>query len=139
MEVLENLVKYFDLGIVPEKPMLGGRRKKARAKQRFLWTILIYIGVFLGVVAEHMLDLYASESGLDFSSFDPSLALFALIIATLIFPQVFPKVFGKMKMEDAEIGDEPPSVRYVVQFCVAFQNGFFWQALIARIVQSMSG
>lgn len=138
MNVSRDLIIYFDLGILPEKPMLG-RRRKPKARERLLWTILMYVGVVVGVFAEYISGLYGPRGRFDFSLFDPFQVVFALIIATLIFPQIFPKVFGKMKIDEAEANDEPASVRYVVQFCVAFQNGFFWQALVERIVRSISG
>jgi len=130
--MLEGLVKYFDLGLFPERPVLGSARKKARARKRLWWTLLMYIGVVLGVLGEYVLSLFGAGGKFEVSLLDPFRMVFALIIATVIFPQVFPKIFGKMELQEA---DDLPVEKRLLQFFIAFQNGFFWPSFIKAFVQ----
>jgi hypothetical protein len=122
-----QLLNYFDLGLLPDELTLGPKEKAAKARlarQRFWLTLVMYFGVFLGVLGEQFLGLLKANQSLSWSTlFSPRL-LIALIVAILIFPQVFPKVFGKMSSTKAD------GYRHFLQFCIAFQNGFFWQALL---------
>jgi len=127
-----NIFNYFDLGLMPEEPELGSKSQKAQKKKninRLLITLLMYVFVWLGIMGQKLLEL--QQAGLPFTwkSLGHSEPLVALVIATAIFPVVFPKIFAKMpaRARHAEGG------WLFVQLCVAFQNGFFWQALLSLI------
>lgn len=131
-----RLLNYFDLGILPPEPVLGKKGKRSEEQRRrelkkLLWTLLMYGGVFLGILAENWLELYNTKSAWEWER-----VVVAVIIATLTFPQVFPKLFAKQE-PDTEDGESPAQWRFV-QFCVAFQNGFFWQALVGQISKAFA-
>lgn len=141
---MDFLRTYFDLGILPlAEPTLGGAKKKqakdarrkALARKRLWLTLLMYLGVCLGVLAQAFMSILGSGQPLSWATIGPGSILLSLIVATVIFPQVFPKVFGKMEEQMASGGEDLGAGRRVVQFCVAFQNGFFWQALLKSISQ----
>ncbi|MBK6647466.1 MAG: hypothetical protein IPG44_17260 [Anaerolineales bacterium] len=77
-----------------------------------------------------MMEVYRAGKSVSWESLGPGFLLIAIVIATVIFPVVFPKVFAKMpaRARKAEGG------WFIVQLCVAFQNGFFWQALLGLII-----
>ncbi len=121
MNLMLDVLKYFDLGILPSKPVLG---KKGSSR---LWlTLAMYLGVILGVLGENWLSLIKVNQPLGLATFGTDRVLFAVIIATAVFPSVFPKVFGKESASHTTV----PILRHFLQFCIAFQNGFFWQALL---------
>jgi len=142
---MDSLLDHFDLGILPPaEPTLGGEekdgakrkaRRRARARKRLWFTLLMYFGVFLVVLGEAVMSLFKSGKPFDWEIFGPGRFLLALVIATVIFPQVFPKVFGKMEEETVGSKGDLGVDKRVVQFCIAFQNGFFWQALLKSVSQ----
>lgn len=127
-------LNYFDLAVLPPELTLGPADKKARARrarQRFWLTLAMYVGVLLGVLGENLLTRAAAGESLTLASFGGWHVLTAVIVACVIFPQVFPRIFGRMPV--AEAGVSPSANRHILQFCVAFQNGFFWQALLLQL------
>ena len=53
MKVLE----YFDLGLLPPEPELGkkdAKRRKKQAQKRLRLTILMYLGIVVGILAENL-------------------------------------------------------------------------------------
>ena len=141
---MDFLRTYFDLGILPlAEPTLGSARKKlaketrrkAQARKRLWLTVLMYLGVCLGVMAQVLMSTLGAGQPFNWATAGPGSILLSLIVATVVFPQVFPKVFGKMDERLASSGSDLGAGKRVIQFCVAFQNGFFWQALLASIGQ----
>lgn len=129
------LLKYFDLGLLPPELTLGPSDKKARARrarQRLWLTLAMYLGVVLGVLAENLLSLVKTNVPLTWTTFNGLRVLTAAIIAIAIFPHVFPKVFGHMSAPESTAYRS--ASRHVLQFCIAFQNGFFWQALLSQLM-----
>jgi len=135
MEVTMWLLKYFDLGLLPSELTLGSKsqaQKNRRNFKRFLVTLLMYAFVWLGILGQKILALQQAGTPINWENFGHEFPLVALIIATALFPTVFPKVFAKMpaKPKKARAGGW-----FFVQLCVAFQQGFFWQALLSLIAK----
>jgi hypothetical protein len=125
-----NILNYFDLGLMPQEAVLGTKtqaEKQKRAFKRILVTLLMYVFVWLGIVGQKVLALHQAGTSLNWQNFGDGFLLMALVIATAIFPTVFPKVFVKMPAKSQKSG---AGGWFFVQCCVAFQQGFFWQALI---------
>ena len=135
MRIIYAILDYFDLGIMPHRPILGEpeedekKRAKKRARQRFWLTLAMYVGVSLGVLGENVVSLFNAGKPVDWGSFGVTRLLVALVITTVIFPQVFARIFD----EKARKRDKVPASERFVQFCVAFQNGFFWPPFIRAI------
>lgn len=128
------LVNYFDLGLLSTTLALGPKDEAARAKrawQRFWLTALMYVGVVLGVLGENLLSLLKAGTPVGWATFGGWRVLASVVIAIVIFPQVFPRVFGKRPTTEA--GAPLSGDWRFLQFCIAFQNGFFWQALISKL------
>lgn len=127
-----NIFNYFDLGLFPEEAELGSKKemtKKRRKQKHFFITILFYLFLWLGILSQRYMELYQSETSLNWSNFGQEFPVIAFIVATAIFPLVFPKVFAKMPAR----ARKAEGSWFFVQLCVAFQNGFFWQALLSLI------
>ena len=90
----------------------------------------MYCGVWLGVVVQRLLDLWQKGIPVTLDSFGKAYIIFALIVATAIFPAIFPKIFGKHPGNT--INAFTPG-HFFVQFCLAFELGFFWIGLIGFI------
>ncbi|MBI5823907.1 MAG: hypothetical protein HZB18_07770 [Chloroflexi bacterium] len=128
-----NIFKYFDLDLMPEEPELGSNSQKTQKRRKtknILNTLLMYLFVLLGIIGQKLMEVYRAGKPVSWESLGPGFLLIAIVIATVIFPVVFPKVFAKMpaRARKAEGG------WFIVQLCVAFQNGFFWQALLGLII-----
>lgn len=127
-----NIFKYFDLGLMPEEPELGSKSSKTQKKKnlnRLLTTLLMYLCVWLGIIGQKLLTMNQSGVPITWENLGWAEPLIALIIATAIFPLVFPKIFTKMPAR----ARKAEGSWFFVQLCVAFQNGFFWQALLSLI------
>jgi hypothetical protein len=96
----------------------------------------MYGGVILGVLCENWLGLAKSNQPFSIGAFGIERVVFAVVVATTVFPSVFPKIFGK---ESVSQTTTIPFQRRFLQFCVAFQNGFFWQALLKLLAPSHIG
>lgn len=128
-----SVLDYFNLDLMPEEPVLGSKNKdekQRRARRRTWLTIRMYLAAWLGVISQRLLTLYHEGQPFDWDHFDPIYLMIALIIATVIFPLVFPRAFVKMPKHTRWVGTQ--SWR-MVQFCIAFQQGFFWQALLSLL------
>jgi hypothetical protein len=129
-----NIFKYFDLGLMPDEAVLGSKtesEKNKRNRNRFLVTLLMYVFVWLGILGQKVLSLYQAGLPVSWENLGQGFTLAALVIATAIFPSVFPKVFVKMPTKPKKSG---AGGWFFVQLCVAFQQGFFWQALLSLII-----
>ncbi len=129
-----NIFEYFDLGLMPDEAVLGTRtvsEKNRRNRNRFLVTLLMYVFVWLGILGQKVLSLYQAGLLVNWENLGQGFTLIALMIATAIFPSVFPKVFVKMPAKSQRAG---AGGWFFVQLCVAFQQGFFWQALLSLII-----
>jgi hypothetical protein len=129
-----NILKYFDLGLMPEEAVLGTKPKSEKRKtdvKRFFITLLMYAFVWLGILGQKILALQQAGTAITWQNLGDGFALVALIVATALFPTVFPKVFVKMPAKSKKAG---AGGWFFVQLCVAFQQGFFWQALLSLIV-----
>lgn len=127
--MLQFLLRYFGLGLLGE-PTLGEGSRKRSSWSQVLLTVVMYFGVLLGVLAEYFLTLMKSAGPTTPIAVN-FLSLFkAWLAATFVFPLVFPKIFGPMDVTKfLGKGKGAPNIR-VLQFFVAFQNGFFWQAVL---------
>ncbi len=136
LEIVYTIADYFSLNILPETPLLGREEqpkavRRKRNRQRFGLTLVMYIGVFLGVIGEHIVSLFSTGKPLKWASFNAHF-LIALVITTVIFPQVFTRIFAEGQRKKRMTATD----RFL-QFCVAFQNGYFWPSLIRAISQMM--
>lgn len=128
-----KIFEYFDLGLFPDRAVLGTKtenQKQKREIKKFLVTLLMYVFVWLGILGQKILSLHQEGTPITWEAFNDGFIWVALVIATVIFPSVFPKVFVKMpvKQQNAEAGGW-----FWVKCCLAFQQGFFWQALLSLI------
>jgi hypothetical protein len=128
-----KILDYFKLNILPTEAVLGFENpieKRKRERKELYLTIVMYIGVWLGVIVQHLLDLWQKSVPVTIQSFGKVYIIFALIVATAIFPAIFPKIFGKHPTKSISVFS--PS-HFFVQFCLAFEQGFFWIGLIGLI------
>lgn len=129
-----NIWRYFDLGLLPQEAMLGKKTKTEEQKtavKRFGVTLLMYVFVWLGILGQKILALQQAGAPLTWQNLGDGFVLTAFIIATALFPAVFPKVFLKMPARQTRAG---AGGWFFVQLCVAFQQGFFWQALLSLML-----
>jgi hypothetical protein len=129
-----NIFSYFDLGLMPQEVVLGSKTKAEKQKRdfkRFMITFLMYGVVWLGILAQKVMALQQEGTPITWQNLGDGFLLVALIIATALFPTVFPKVFVKMPAKTQKAG---AGGWFFVQLCVAFQQGFFWQALLSLIM-----
>ena len=128
-----NIFQYFDLGLEPDEAVLGAPTKAEKQRKnirRFLVTLLMYAFVWLGVLGQKVLALQQAGTALTGENLGQNFPLAALIISTAIFPVAFPKIFVKMSAKAQKSG---AGGWFFVQLCVAFQQGFFWQALLSLL------
>jgi hypothetical protein len=129
-----NVLQYFDLELLPDEAVFGSKSKDEknwRAVKRFLVTLLMYACVWLGILGQKALALQQAGSTVNWENMGQGFPLAALIIATALFPTVFPKTFVKMSSKAQKAG---AGGWFFVQLCMAFQQGFFWQALLSLIM-----
>ncbi|MCX6031851.1 MAG: hypothetical protein NT169_21435 [Chloroflexi bacterium] len=127
-----RLLHYFTLGLLEREPTLGTGKKKPPVWPQVLLMLVMYLGVLLGVIAEYLLETLKA-AGPTGPLGNVAFGLFkAWLIATLLFPLVFPRVFGPMDASMVLAGADAKVPSRVLQFFVAFQNGFFWQAVLFR-------
>lgn len=104
--MLNVLRNYFSL----EAPVFGGKGG-AGVKSQFI----LFTGVAAGSIGQW------AFSGLRNGHFVTADLLVGLIASIVIFPTIFQKAgLNKVKVN-------------FVKWCVAFQNGFFWPALLQQI------
>jgi hypothetical protein len=123
------LSDYFSLSLfeedVPREPVLGKgssepQRKddrKARKRKRVFWTLVLYFGVILGIIGQQFLT--------NMTDFSYLTLIGSIVLGTVVFPQVY---------KHANLNRRKPNL---VQFFVAFQNGFFWQNLMSILTNLM--
>jgi hypothetical protein len=117
-----TVLGYFNLQIEPDEPQLGRRRKSAKILRN---TIVMYIGVFLGVLGRYIFANYLTGKRLDIGQLDPFWIIISLIVAAVVFPQVYKGTKFKIEAIDP------------LQFFIAFQNGFFWQSILEVIAKGL--
>ncbi|GAB4483029.1 MAG: hypothetical protein OHK0031_06030 [Anaerolineales bacterium] len=129
-----NILHYFDLGLMPQEAMLGKKtpaEEQKSALKRFGVTLLMYAFVWLGILGQKILALQQAGTPVSWQNLGDGFILTAFVIATALFPTVFPKVFVKMPAKQSKAG---AGGWFFVQLCVAFQQGFFWQALLSLMM-----
>ena len=128
--------EYFSLGFQTDNPVFGKKETKEVLEQKkmerknFWLTIGMYVAVWLGVIGQKLMSIYQEGKPITWDGIGIGGLLLSLVIATVIFPQVFPRAFAKMPRVDRNV--EGGNWRFV-QFCIAFQQGFFWQSLITLL------
>jgi F0F1-type ATP synthase assembly protein I len=118
---MKSILGYFDLGLLEEdeakEPSLGRRKRdksrKVREREKTIWTLVLYFGVFLGVLGQQFLTKRAG--------FNPLTLVVSTILGTVVFPQVY---------RQAKLNARKPNL---MQFFIAFQNGFFWQNIMSTL------
>ena len=129
-----NIRNYFDLGLMPEEAVLGAKTKAEKRKKdlkRFFATLLMYVFVWLGILGQRVMALNQAGEAINWQNLGEGYWLVALVIATAVFPAVCPKVFVKMSPRAQKAGG---GGWFFVQLFLAFQQGFFWEALFSVIV-----
>ena len=86
--------------------------------------------VWLGILGQRILTLYDAGSPVNWGTIRPDFLLVAFAVAAAIFPTVFPKTIVRMPKEAQKVGT---AGWFIVQLCISFQQGFFWQALLSLI------
>jgi hypothetical protein len=124
------LRRYFGLGMLEKKVKLGPDESPRISAGPILWVLLMYVGVLLGVVSEYVLEA-ARSSGPDKLSISIFDFFKAWLVATLLFPLVCPTLFNVTGIPQGTgaVGDNAV-VNRALRFFIAFQNGFFWQAVL---------
>lgn len=131
MQTLYSLVDYFDLRTsIPSgssearQPTRGiGRRAAGRQKRgAWWWNLIIYLLIVVGVLGKFVFDYW--RQGRLVALQDSPVIIISCIIAALAFPTVY----GNTKMS-------PDKPKDVLQYFLAFQNGFFWQTLIGGLIR----
>lgn len=106
---MRNAIRsYFSL----ERPVLGHSGVERQ--------LILFTGVAAGSIGQWVF------AGIQSNSFALSTLVLGLIASIVIFPAIFQNA-GLNKVE----------VNFV-KWCVAFQNGFFWPALLAQIGKSFA-
>lgn len=124
------LHRYFGLGIHEPKLMLGPDEPQRISLKVILLILLMYLGVLFGVIAEYVLEALRSSSG---DTIQVGITGFykGWLVATLLFPLVCPKIFNMSGFGSGAGPIEGSSLMgRALQFFVAFENGFFWQAVL---------
>jgi hypothetical protein len=128
-----KILNYFKLDLLPEEAVLrmeSPLEQRRKQLEELYLTLVMYFGVWLGVVVQRLLDLWQKGTPVTLDSFGKAYIIFAVIVATAIFPAVFPKVFGHRPTK--AIAAVTPGHLFL-QFCMAFEQGFFWVGLIGLI------
>jgi hypothetical protein len=124
------LRRYFGLGLLEPKLVLGPDQSQRISFGAIVLVLLMYLGVFLGVIAEYVLESLRS-SGADTISIGLAGFYKGWLVATLLFPLVCPKIFNMSGFGSGAGPIEGNSLMgRALQFFVAFENGFFWQAVL---------
>jgi hypothetical protein len=126
-EKMRSLKRYFSLGLL-SGPQLGVEAPQSRRAQ-VLIILAMYAGVLLGVIAEYPLRFWQTNTPGTPLVFEPFSLLRSFLVATLAFPLVFPRIFA-LEGGHAVAANQPQLYVYILQFFVAFQNGFFWKAVL---------
>ena len=120
------LLGYFGLSLFeedePKEPALGKKKRdkeaqKAQERKKIIWTLVLYFGVILGVVGQQFLT--------NMAGFNRFTIIVSMILGTVVFPQMY---------KQANLNARKPNL---MQFFVAFQNGFFWQNLMSVLTKLM--
>jgi len=136
-----SFLSYFilDYGIhedsskVKTEPTLGKKSQKLskdeniqrnRNRQRLKYTLFLYFSVALGVLAYFIFGDFLKSSDSTQISFNIIKVSLSFIVAAIIFPSVY-RSAGLNRRR-----------KHPVQFFLAFQNGFFWQALLTIIAKT---
>lgn len=125
----KTIAAYFDLGLFPFKPEFGQEeqaKERRRKRKKLFWTIVLYLGVCLGVLASFLMNPLNGQE-LDLRAFDFSRLISAFITSMLIYPTIY-----KLAKFDVEAPN-------IIQFFTAFQNGFFWEVMLNVVIKNIQG
>ena len=125
MRVLDAILRYTDLRT--EEPILegsGGKRGKTqvigrRKRGAWWWNLFTYLFVVIGVASKFIFDYWQQTRPITWMDFGIS-----FIIGGLSFPAVY---------KTTTLSPDKPDK--VLQYFLAFQNGFFWQTLIGGLLR----
>lgn len=109
------LLGYFDLRVA-ETEIVRSPRAKGKKVGPWWTSLLTFLFIVVGVVGKFFFDYWKQSRVLSW----PDLIV-SLIIAMLIFPIVYRATRARP--------DEPD----LLQYFLAFQNGFFWETLIGQL------
>lgn len=124
------LRRYFGLGLFEGELMLGPDEPQRTSFRTIALVLLMYLGVLFGVIAEYVLESLRSSNA-DTIRIGITGLFKGWLVATLLFPLVCPKIFSMSGFGSGAgpiEGNSP--IGRALQFFVAFENGFFWQAVL---------
>lgn len=117
--MLKKFINYFDIRLFPDDVSLGNKKPNKKWK-KWIWTLIYYFMVVLGVIGKSVYDLLNAHN-------DIRNLTRHLILASIISIVILPKI-----VESAKIEIEEPNP---MQLFICFQNGFFWSTVM-QITQS---
>lgn len=121
---------YFGLGLLEPEPTFGESGPARPSFGQVLLVIVMYLGVLLGVLGDYGLEwARTAQEGLA-TTLQPLDLMQGWLVATIVFPLVFPRIFGPMEDDATLMAGWGRIGVHILQFFIAFQNGFFWQAVL---------
>lgn len=108
----------------PKEPTLGRKspkKDKENNRQKLMHTLFLYLAVALGVFGQFIFAAFIQDDKSANASLGAIQVLLALIVGGVVFPTVY---------RSAGFNRRRP---HPIQYFLAFQNGFFWQALLQTI------
>lgn len=124
------LRRYFGLGMLEAPVMLGPAKPTRVPVKGVLMLVVMYLGVLLGVIANYVLEA-SRDSGGDAIHLTFVGLLKGWLVAMLLFPLVYPRIFNMTAPTSGTTDDaEVTLMNRSLRFFVAFENGFFWQAVL---------
>ncbi len=129
MGLWARVVRYFDLGVWPDRGVGCGSCPPARSGERKagddggrplrcrspLHTVGHYVSLTLGVLAKQF-----TEASTGWTEFDWTTVVTAAILAAVSFPYVYKKVCDPHRSDP-------------VEFFISFQSGFFFQTILEQV------
>lgn len=121
-----SLFDYFllDNSEITDEPTLGGKPKnkvREKSRQKLVNTLLLYVAVVFGVVSQFLFAAFTQNGTQIYVGSWALKIVLALIVGGAIFPTIY---------RSAGFNRHSPRL---IQYFIAFQNGFFWQALLQII------
>jgi len=119
---------YFLLGYEEAtdrvEPTLGktaDKKEADKSRKRLIHTVVLYLVVAVGVFAQFMFGAILKGEPQTLGNFNAIQLLLALVVGAIVFPTVY---------RSAGFNRRKP---HPIHWFIAFQNGFFWQALLQSI------
>ncbi len=122
------ILDYDEVEEDVHEPMLGRKSSREEAeknRRRLRRTLALYFTVALGVLAQFIFGAYLENSDQALGTFSLIRIILALVVGAIVFPSIY---------RSANFERQKP---HPIQFFIAFQNGFFWQALLHALAKAI--